>query len=127
MQLLQSNGTIKFDLEKLQSVTLSGEKITKELFDILFNDTTSYYRYQSNEVPNNCYDLMEGSEGIEKMQQPLMEQHFSHENYNLFRGTFNEIVGKTKPCQTMEVYDYNTRHYQNLNYNYYQHNGINSF
>ena len=112
----------------MQSVTLSGEKITKELFDILFNDTTSYYRYQSNEVPNNCYDLMEGTQDVmEKMQQPPMEHHFSQENYNLFRGTFNEIVGKTKPSQTMEVYDYNTRHYQNLNYNYYQHNGINSF
>ncbi|CAO1381708.1 unnamed protein product [Diamesa serratosioi] len=119
VQLLQSNGTIKFDLEKLQSVTLSGEKITKELFDILFNDTTSYYRYQSNEVPNNCYDLIEGSGGVmdklQQQQQPPMEQHFSHENYNLFRGTFNEIVGKTKPCQTMEVYDYNTRHYHNHN------------
>lgn len=116
-------------MEKLQSVTLSGEKITKELFDILFNDTTSYYRYQSNEVPNSCYNLMEVPAIMEKLQQPPMEQHFSQENYNLFRGTFNEIVGKTKPnnCQTMEIYDYNTRHYQNLNYNYYEHNGINSF
>lgn len=111
----------------MQSVTLSGEKITKELFDILFNDTTSYYRYQSNEVPNSCYDLMECPTLMEKSHQTPMEQHFSQENYNLFRGTFNEVVGKTKPCQTMEIYDYNTRHYQNLNYNFHHHNGINSF
>lgn len=111
----------------MQSVTLSGENITKELFDILFNDTTSYYRYQSNEVPNNCYDFMECPAIIEKLQQTPMEHHFSQENYNLFRGTYNEVVGKTKPCQTMETYDYNKIRYQNLNCNYHQHNGINSF
>ncbi|KAH8365634.1 hypothetical protein KR093_002888 [Drosophila rubida] len=35
-QVLESGGTINLDLEKLQNFTLSGERITKELFDALF-------------------------------------------------------------------------------------------
>lgn len=37
VQLLDNDGSIKFDMEKLQSLTLSGERITKDLFDMLFN------------------------------------------------------------------------------------------
>ncbi|XP_016986037.2 basic helix-loop-helix neural transcription factor TAP [Drosophila rhopaloa] len=35
-QVLESGGSINLDLEKLQNFTLSGERITKELFDALF-------------------------------------------------------------------------------------------
>ncbi|XP_055381360.1 basic helix-loop-helix neural transcription factor TAP [Condylostylus longicornis] len=41
-QILERNCVINLDLEKLLNVTLSGERITKELFDILF-------------IQNNCY------------------------------------------------------------------------
>lgn len=36
VQVLESGGTLNLDLEKLQNFTLSGERITKELFDALF-------------------------------------------------------------------------------------------
>ncbi|EDW33441.1 GL15578 [Drosophila persimilis] len=35
-QVLESGNTVNLDLEKLQNFTLSGERITKELFDALF-------------------------------------------------------------------------------------------
>ncbi|XP_073840168.1 basic helix-loop-helix neural transcription factor tap [Musca autumnalis] len=36
VQVLESGGSLNLDLEKLQNFTLSGERITKELFDALF-------------------------------------------------------------------------------------------
>lgn len=42
-QVLESGGTINLDLEKLQNFTLSGERITKELFDALFVNPHPYH------------------------------------------------------------------------------------
>ncbi|XP_053955349.1 basic helix-loop-helix neural transcription factor TAP [Anastrepha ludens] len=41
-QVLESGGTINLDLEKLQNFTLSGERITKELFDAIFINPQPY-------------------------------------------------------------------------------------
>ncbi|XP_037935573.1 basic helix-loop-helix neural transcription factor TAP [Teleopsis dalmanni] len=41
-QVLKSEGTINLDLERLQNFTLSGERITKELFDALFVNPQPY-------------------------------------------------------------------------------------
>lgn len=41
-QVLDSGGTINLDLEKLQNFTLSGERITKELFDAIFVNPQPY-------------------------------------------------------------------------------------
>ncbi|XP_067648139.1 basic helix-loop-helix neural transcription factor TAP [Eurosta solidaginis] len=41
-QVLESGGTINLDLEKLQNFTLSGERITKELFDAIFVNPSAY-------------------------------------------------------------------------------------
>ncbi|XP_023179354.2 basic helix-loop-helix neural transcription factor TAP, partial [Drosophila hydei] len=41
-QVLESGNTINLDLEKLQNFTLSGERITKELFDALFVNPQPY-------------------------------------------------------------------------------------
>ncbi|CAD7003569.1 unnamed protein product [Ceratitis capitata] len=41
-QVLESGGTINLDLEKLQNFTLSGERITKELFDAIFVNPQPY-------------------------------------------------------------------------------------
>ncbi|XP_033160993.1 basic helix-loop-helix neural transcription factor TAP [Drosophila mauritiana] len=41
-QVLESGGSINLDLEKLQNFTLSGERITKELFDALFVNPQPY-------------------------------------------------------------------------------------
>ncbi|KAI8126209.1 Basic helix-loop-helix neural transcription factor TAP [Lucilia cuprina] len=41
-QVLESGGTLNLDLEKLQNFTLSGERITKELFDAIFVNPQPY-------------------------------------------------------------------------------------
>ncbi|KAH8378976.1 hypothetical protein KR009_002371 [Drosophila setifemur] len=41
-QVLESGGSINLDLEKLQNFTLSGERITKELFEALFVNPTPF-------------------------------------------------------------------------------------
>lgn len=128
VQLVESNGTATFDIEKLQSLTLSGEKLNKELFDIFFGDSQSYYRYQSNEIqPYNSYET---PTTISTPQQP--EEHFSTENYNLFRETFNTFAEhkcRKNCCQpSMEFYasENAVNHYQ-PHTNYFHLNGINSF
>lgn len=132
VQLVESNGTATFDLEKLQSLTLSGENLNKELFDIFFGDSHLYYKYQRNE--NQLYNSFENSTIIttpqqhEQEQQP--EEHFSTENYNLFRETFNTFAEqkcRKNCCQpSMDFYAAENTVYQPPN-NYYYHNGINSF
>ncbi|KAM7357109.1 basic helix-loop-helix neural transcription factor tap [Cochliomyia hominivorax] len=42
-QVLESGGTLNLDLEKLQNFTLSGERITKELFDAIFVNPQPYH------------------------------------------------------------------------------------
>lgn len=37
VQLTENDGSIKFDMEKLQSLTLSGERMNKDIFDMMFN------------------------------------------------------------------------------------------
>ncbi|XP_065360514.1 basic helix-loop-helix neural transcription factor TAP [Calliphora vicina] len=41
-QVLESGGSLNLDLEKLQNFTLSGERITKELFDAIFVNPQPY-------------------------------------------------------------------------------------
>lgn len=41
-QVLETGGTLNLDLEKLQNFTLSGERITKELFDAIFVNPQPY-------------------------------------------------------------------------------------
>lgn len=129
VQLVESNGTATFDLEKLQSITLSGEKLNKKLFDIFFEDSQSYYRYQNDDIqPYNSYETTIAT----PQQHQQSEEHFSTENYNLFRETFNTFAEhecRKNCCQpSMEFYANETAviNYQS-HANYYYHNGINSF
>ncbi|KAL7733253.1 hypothetical protein ACLKA6_004758 [Drosophila palustris] len=49
-QVLESGGTINLDLEKLQNFTLSGERITKELFDALFVNPQPFPMFGSGRI-----------------------------------------------------------------------------
>lgn len=51
VQLVENDGSIKFDMEKLQSLTLSGERMNKDIFDMLFN--TNY----ANTHPQELYHM----------------------------------------------------------------------
>ncbi|XP_064544380.1 basic helix-loop-helix neural transcription factor TAP [Drosophila montana] len=49
-QVLESGNTINLDLEKLQNFTLSGERITKELFDALFVNPQPFPMFGSGRI-----------------------------------------------------------------------------
>lgn len=90
-QVLENGGTINLDLEKLQSITLSGERFTKEIFEAVFVNPSSC---QLNTTFSTCdfYSSMH-QYGI-TMQQPILEDTptFSRQNYELFKGTFEAAL-----------------------------------
>lgn len=95
-QVLQHDGNINLDLERLQSITLSGEPFTKELFDAMFIH------------PNSCQmngftacDFFSSMQTYHSMQQQSMpstpltnDPSFSRQNYDLFRGTFETAMNQ---------------------------------
>lgn len=110
-QIVECGYNIKtIDLEKLQSLTLSGEKITKELFEALFvHQTPLYFPPPSSQVPHQPYNdsmyssptssysggecgiINNGATGINTSGNNFVnndQQHFNVKNYELFRGTF---------------------------------------
>lgn len=106
-----------FDLEKLQSLTLSGEKLTKEIFDALFLNESPYYfpSQQTVAYPFNC-----------SVQPPIddpAEQksgcNFNTRNYEIFRGAFETAANCNKGSPTDIISDYqycDSRFYQGQNY-----------
>lgn len=100
-QVLDNGGPINLDLEKLQSITLSGEPFTKELFEAVFVNNTPC---QINGVPFNGCDMFSSMHqyGISLDQQhhphnPSDGSHFSKQNYDLFKGTFDAAVAASSP------------------------------
>lgn len=97
-QVLQNEEEINLDLEKLQSITLSGEPFTKELFDAMFGH------------PNACQingfstcDFYSSMQQYHAIQQQQQQQHhqpanstndppFSKQNYEIFRGAFETAM-----------------------------------
>lgn len=91
-QVVQSDETINLDLEKLQSITLSGEPFTKELFDAMFVH------------PNACQmngfttcDFYSSMQQYHTLQQQPSNyttdgSTFSKQNYDIFRGAFESAA-----------------------------------
>lgn len=102
-QVLENGGAINLDLEKLQSITLSGERFTKEMFEAVFVNPSPC---QLNTTFSSCdfYSSMH-QYGI-TMQQPIIEDTagFSRQNYELFKGTFEAALNSgghsTTICQS---------------------------
>ncbi|XP_035787932.1 basic helix-loop-helix neural transcription factor TAP-like [Anopheles albimanus] len=109
VQLLELDGTIQFDLEKLQSLTLSGERINKELFDAMFiNPTTAHHwgtAMGSGFTPGDFYNSMQqygaamtpavdGSYGAGAGAGGGTGS-FCKQNYQLFRGAFDAATNQT--------------------------------
>lgn len=91
-QVLESGCTINLDLEKLQSITLSGERITKELFNAIFVNSTPYNPIGSGFNSCDFYNNMR-QYGITIPQKSSKEsEYFSYQNYELFKGTFEAAV-----------------------------------
>lgn len=93
-QVLENGGSINLDLEKLQSITLSGERFTKEMFEAVFVNPSPC---QMNSTFSTCdfYSSMH-QYGI-TMEQPILEENstFSRQNYNLFKGTFEAALNSS--------------------------------
>lgn len=97
-QLLQTDGTINLDLEKLQSITLSGEPFTKELFDAMFvhptacemNGFTACDFYSSMQQ----YHTMQQQHQHQQQQPPTNHTNstFNKQNYDIFRGAFETAM-----------------------------------
>lgn len=104
-QVLENGGSINLDLEKLQSITLSGERFTKEMFEAVFVNPSSC---QLNSTFSTCdfYSSMH-QYGI-TMQQPILEENstFSRQNYELFKGTFEAALNSGPHSTTIHQNSY---------------------
>lgn len=102
-EVLNSEEHINLDLEKLQSFTLSGERITKELFDALFVNPSPYQMHNMPHLAhtrppgftaNDFYNSMRHySTTIQPPHQPLPNA-YAEEKYNYFKGTFEAALQK---------------------------------
>lgn len=104
-QVLENGGSINLDLEKLQSITLSGERFTKEMFEAVFVNPSSC---QMNSTFSTCdfYSSMH-QYGI-TMEQPILEDSatFSRQNYDLFKGTFEAALNSSVHSSSMHQNSY---------------------
>ncbi|XP_031620776.1 basic helix-loop-helix neural transcription factor TAP [Contarinia nasturtii] len=97
-QVLQHEQEINLDLEKLQSITLSGEPFTKELFEAMFVH------------PNSCElngftscDFYSSMQQYHTIQQPANytnDPSFSKQNYDIFRGAFETAMNQGPSYQS---------------------------
>lgn len=98
-QVLENGGAINLDLEKLQSITLSGERFTKELFEAVFVNAGEYHSpaFTTSDFYSSMHQY-----GISLQQQSsssaaLTDGNFSKHNYELFRGSFEAALTSTPP------------------------------
>lgn len=97
-QVLETNGPINLDLEKLQSITLSGERFTKELFEAVFVNP-SPCSLNASFTPHDFYSSMNHySTSLQQANMPLDDPSFSRENYEIFKGAF-ETAANEPNCQ----------------------------
>lgn len=120
-QIVECGHNIKsFDLEKLQSLTLSGEKITKEIFEALFinqspylysNPSSGVYSFNNNNAVTPYVDPGLAPYGS--------EENINMRNYELFRGAFDAAANCSKVASSEIANDYQyceSRFYQGQNY-----------
>uniref|UniRef100_A0A182KEG9 BHLH domain-containing protein n=1 Tax=Anopheles christyi TaxID=43041 RepID=A0A182KEG9_9DIPT len=113
VQLLDLDGSIQLDLEKLQSLTLSGERITKELFDAMFVNPpppgTHWGMGAVGFTAGDFYSSMQqygavvgGSDAPGDAgclpEAAAQTGQFSKQNYNLFRGAFDAAYNARSPA-----------------------------
>lgn len=118
-----------FDLEKLQSLTLSGEKITKEMFEALFINPSPYHHYHTHHhhTPSSVSGFYSFNfnhqpttetpiDGSIFHQQQLPQQEpsrieedavvsssFNVRNYEIFKGAFETAVNCGKSLVNAEI------------------------
>lgn len=94
-QLLQTDGMVNLDLEKLQSITLSGEPFTKELFDAMFVNPSTC---QLNGFTTcDFYSSMQQYHAIQQHPSTNFanDSTFNKQNYEIFRGSFETAMNQS--------------------------------
>ena len=101
-QIVECGHNLKsFDLEKLQSLTLSGEKITKEIFDALFINQSPYcFSNQSVVYPLNYNSSREFQNPGLATYHHRNEDTFNSKNYEIFRGAYENAANCSKIAQS---------------------------
>ncbi|XP_065075537.1 basic helix-loop-helix neural transcription factor TAP [Ochlerotatus camptorhynchus] len=122
VQVLELNEEIHLDLEKLQSLTLSGERINKDLFDAMFINPPPHFM-ESGFGCSEFYSSMQ-QYGI-TMSHPQNYDHpnFSRQNYQMLRGAFDAAYNGPKQPYLNQTYPPPTGYQQPqtmLNSGYYQ-------
>jgi hypothetical protein len=110
-----------FDIEKLQSLTLSGEKMTKEIFDALFINPAPYYSHHQNNNGyyspyssfNSSFEQCEPTTIPYQTDQP--STNVSIKTYEIFKGAFDSAVNSGK-CLNTEIPNDYSYYYQGQNY-----------
>lgn len=91
-QVLQHDQEINLDLEKLQSITLSGEPFTKELFEAIFVNPGSC---QVNGFTTcDFYSSMQQYHTSQPPTSYANDPSFSKQNYDIFRGAFETAMNQ---------------------------------
>lgn len=96
-----------FDLEKLQSFTLSGEKITKEIFDALFLNQSPY----SYTNPTDIFYPFKYNTTTPQMEETTAPTYQSRDDisvikYEIFRGAFETAANHSIPTALETTHDY---------------------
>ncbi|XP_058830629.1 basic helix-loop-helix neural transcription factor TAP [Topomyia yanbarensis] len=88
VHVLELDEDVHLDLEKLQSLTLSGEQINKQIFDAMFINPPPHYMdpgFSCNEFYSSMHQY-----GITMAEtQDYDHPNFSRQNYQMFRGAFD--------------------------------------
>ena len=105
VQLVESDGAVNFDLEKLQSLTLSGEKINKEIFDAMFVNPSPYF--QSTGFSSfDFYNSMQQYHNLSMEPTPAAvpdTSSFSQQNYEVFKGAFETAANSKNSTSYPEI------------------------
>lgn len=127
-QVLHSNGDIHLDLEKLQSITLSGERITKELFDLMFlhqrpSDCIASTAFSNSDFYNSMqqYHLLQQQENS---SSSWSDPSVSKQNYEIFRNAFE--TARTQSAGLREQHIYGQSSVQNY-LGEFQNNGMEQY
>lgn len=122
-QIVECGHSMKaFDLEKLQSLTLSGEKITKEIFEALFvNESPYYYSTQTNGLVPFNYTAPAAAFEDPPMApcQYTQSSSVDMKNFEIFRGAFDAAANCSRTATTEIAGDYqfyDNRFYQGQSY-----------
>lgn len=112
-QVLQTDGEVNLDLEKLQSITLSGERFTKEIFEAVFVNPPPSCQLTGSFTACDFYSSMQQYNALQQQQlQPpnlADDPAFSRQNYDMFKGAFesamNQPANGTRPvCEQTRSY-----------------------